>query len=94
MSGELRASAEPSIELQAKLVLTERDLERDLCLSSSSELRQLGCCSCCSCCIRAEAGPRDSSDLPHKLLETLGELDTETEKHLGKFFCLIYKVKY
>ena len=36
MSGELRASADPSMELQAQLVLTERLLERDLCLSSSS----------------------------------------------------------
>ena len=27
-----------------------------------------------------ECGPRESSDLPHRLLDTLGEVDTEMEK--------------
>ena len=80
MSGELRARADPSMELQAKLVLTERLLERDLCLSrSSSDPLEPECWVMeASCDIREECGPSESSDLPHRELETLGEVDTET----------------
>ena len=78
VSGELRAIADPSIELQAQLVLTERLLDL-LCLSSSSSEPLEPWVMAASWAISEECGPSESSDLPHRELATLGEVDTENE---------------
>ena len=88
MSGELRAIADPSIELQAQLVLTERLLDL-LCLSSSSPEPLEPWVMAASWAISEECGPSESSDLPHRELATLGEVDTENDSNLkiSKYQC-------
>ena len=38
--------------------------------------------------IMEEWGPRESSDLPHRLLDTLGEVDTEMESVIVSSYAL------
>ena len=80
VSGELRARPEadpPSMELQTRLGLTDRDLERDLALSSSS------------LDLKPDWWSRLVSSLrlltPFKWLDTLGEVDIAKPEEAALF---------